>query len=697
MQSENNSDTIIKVTFKIQNQHLELKDGVIKSVNQIIDHTLQSNESVDQEQFQLVILSYKVPNKVIARRLIQEHNLEYTGVSQIHIEEQVEKSEYTGMQLYNKVVLEINQKISIRELFTYMFDKFGEVFRIKPLHKNKKQVQVIFRHFQGYRNFLLYLKENMQNMRNGIYFEVNNEKVNIIEYSQTSINIEKPQLEPISQEQTQFIQREKQGIQSNNTIYQNNTQQKGNLILITQFSDLKNLVYQLQKIGPLFEIDLYEGKKQQQLLYIRYKNILDEQKMMEAYAKLQFTNLDNLNLLITKQRCKYSDTETGCTNRQCQSAHISLNQVTCRNIFYQKCKDYQQNKCQYLHIGPQNISKKQKNKNESKMTVSQVILDDSDSSFSSSDDEGELNYNQCTICFSNEIQTDYIHCENSAFCQQCAEKIQKKQIPCPFCTQQPQQPLKKQAQVREQSFKAKNEKKVYRQIENHQNENDYEEVKQQQEFQKKNYGQFEFDKNEKYNNAQNTKEKDTKQGQKDKKEIQQLEQQQQINEKQTIDLKQQEREKLQQELYRQVKDKREKYEKKQELLMKQNEPCEKEIEENKLQDEQNLKLEKSEKQSREQIEQELQELKYQLRYQRQLFEEYQKERENRERIEKEKMESERISIQREKEKIQREKEEIQTEKEKFLRQNEQILREKEQIQKEKKLIELQKKQLQKKI
>ncbi|KRW99130.1 hypothetical protein PPERSA_02962 [Pseudocohnilembus persalinus] len=196
---------MIQVSFKIGNALLQLEKDTIQQVDSILDSKHYSIEKKQFDQHQTVILNYKVPNKETARQLIYKHNLEYTGVQQIHIEEKVNGIEYRGMQLFNKLVLECQGNISLRELFIYIFDNFGDVFRIKCLPGNQKQVEVIFRHVKDYKYFLLYLKANLHNMKNDIYFEINSKIITIIEYSETSLNIEKPENQAISENQLDFI------------------------------------------------------------------------------------------------------------------------------------------------------------------------------------------------------------------------------------------------------------------------------------------------------------------------------------------------------------------------------------------------------------------------------------------------------------------------------------------------------------
>ncbi|KRW99128.1 hypothetical protein PPERSA_02960 [Pseudocohnilembus persalinus] len=343
-QNQNNQQTKIQISFKQANQFASLEADVISHIDSIIGNKHCSIEKKQFPKHQTIILEYQLPNKKVAKQIIFKHNLEYTGLQLIHIEEKVLKKEYRAMQLYNK-----NENKHINN--HYLDDDF------------------------------LSIKEQQSN--------------------------------------------------------------EGDLFKIIFFSDLEFIVKMLKKYGQLINLELkndqYTGYQQ---ICFQYKSKNDDKKLMKAYKNLYFTNLDNLNITISRDRCKFQDQRAGCTNKYCPYAHVKYDKTTCRNIFYTKCREYKQNDCQYFHIGPKTIDQNNDFNQIKKINGKnnfQISSDDSDSNFDQNEEQ-EFD-NSCRICYIGEMTTLFRPCNHFAFCKMCADKIKQDQKKCPFCKQPIQQTL----------------------------------------------------------------------------------------------------------------------------------------------------------------------------------------------------------------------------------------------------------------
>ncbi|KRW99131.1 hypothetical protein PPERSA_02963 [Pseudocohnilembus persalinus] len=195
-------------------------------------------------------------------------------------------------------------------------------------------------------------------------------------------------------------------------------------------------------------------------------------------------------------RCRYQNAILGCTKQSCQFPHIGTDQVTCNNIFYKKCKEYKQNQCEYLHIGPKNTLKTQQNNNSNNenqnKNQNQNNLQDTNVNFDQNkedDDEQDLSQKICQVCFNGVIQTNYKHCYSSEFCLQCAKRIQEKQMSCPFCIQKLDKKKAQQSKMEKQSvdkkIKQKEEVELNNQCEQYQKSQQNQQIQKDIEQQEK--------------------------------------------------------------------------------------------------------------------------------------------------------------------------------------------------------------------
>ncbi|KRW99132.1 hypothetical protein PPERSA_02964 [Pseudocohnilembus persalinus] len=430
-QFQNNEEFVVQVKFSLNENFKQIEQEAINKIGQLfgIQQKPLYQKAPNKNGNQTITLEYKTQSEEKSTELVRNFNLFDPGFQTIYVEKKIKPREFWLMRELYEVILESKKQYSknLRDLFEFIFDNYGEIFRLQIHGKNKKQVQVIFTNQEAYDRFLddLYEEEfnedsdnNEDNYLQKKYFYFNDEEFFINQFSfqdsqknfdnNTNLNDNECQYEYeyVYEDEYDMDQQQQQHFGSNQSqnnfdleiFDQYNEDQKkqlnieqeehGKLFKITNLKNILNVTSKLKEFGDIHYYD-YQLKPLQ-FIKFRYNTIFSDQLMIRAYQNLEFSKIDNMDIKI--EMANYEDPQQY--------------EILCQNMFYNQCENKLANK-------------KQTQINNEKKEYDEKTYQ-----------------NICIICNEQETTTLFLPCEHFGTCKDCSESILSQSIfnqNCPFC------------------------------------------------------------------------------------------------------------------------------------------------------------------------------------------------------------------------------------------------------------------------